>query len=352
MDLKRFDNQVAGHDNILQFSTHDLLIIKPCSDQEQLFYEQAQAHDDFLDWIPECYGTLRQATDKEIQMLNKDEQATSLPRLDNPSPTADLDHHLCLENIVSGFVQPCIVDIKLGYHIYEDTADEKKKAKMIRNAQGTTTESMGLRISGMKVFQPQEHGYIVYPKQYGRDRTKDNFIQGLLSFFYPGQLTDHRADDTGLPLHCRRVPLKNTSTSTLPLNKKKIEWIVEHFMDTIEEIMDFLMDHPELHLTASSLLLVYEGDADAAQRIWQRYLDEDKQHDSQPTAATLDQDEEQDNEDEVDEPLEPKLCDVRLIDFARSRWEHGRRDEQDPSLMKALGNMLSMLQQVLSDPPV
>jgi hypothetical protein len=59
--------------------------------------------------------------------------------------------HLCLENILNGFTRPCIMDIKLGYKIYEDTADEAKRNKMIKNARGTTIESLGLRISGMKV---------------------------------------------------------------------------------------------------------------------------------------------------------------------------------------------------------
>lgn len=43
------------------------------------------------------------------------------------------------------------MDVKIGYQLYEDNADPAKKEKMIKNAQGTTIETMGVRISGMKV---------------------------------------------------------------------------------------------------------------------------------------------------------------------------------------------------------
>ncbi|KAI8070321.1 hypothetical protein BC940DRAFT_345460 [Gongronella butleri] len=377
MTLKRFDNQVAGHDKILQFSTHDLLVIKPCSDQERLFYEQSQQYDDFCEWIPECYGTLRQATDKEIKLLDASQDATAIQKLDNasspealansPAGTPAVDQRLCLENIVSGFTRPCIIDIKLGFRIYEDSADDAKKAKMIKNARGTTIESLGLRISGMKVYHPHDHAYILYPKQYGRERTKDNFVQGLQSFFYPCHRWENDDDydtDANVPRHCSKIPVDDddndeTKARAVPLGKKKIEWIVDHCIDTVSDLRDFAATHPELHLTASSLLLVYEGDADAAQRVWKRYLDEDKQHDNDQHTATNgksaqngENGENGDDDDESDDAApEPKLCDARLIDFARSRWEHGTRHAQDPSLLQALDNMIDMLQQVLDHPP-
>lgn len=43
------------------------------------------------------------------------------------------------------------MDVKIGYQLYEDDAHEAKMEKMIKNAKGTTTETMGVRISGMKV---------------------------------------------------------------------------------------------------------------------------------------------------------------------------------------------------------
>ncbi|CAO3592990.1 unnamed protein product [Absidia cylindrospora] len=93
--LVKFGSQVAGHDNILCLTTNDLMVFKPSSQQEREFYEACQQHEEL--WT----GFLNAM-------------------------------HLCLENILNGFTRPCIVDIKLGYKIYEDTADEAKRNKMIK----------------------------------------------------------------------------------------------------------------------------------------------------------------------------------------------------------------------------
>ena len=69
--LIKFDNQVAGHDRILQFSTNDLMVIKPSTQTEQRFYEDSQGDLEFRCWIPKCYGSLHAATDSELQLLEQ-----------------------------------------------------------------------------------------------------------------------------------------------------------------------------------------------------------------------------------------------------------------------------------------
>ncbi|KAI8342797.1 hypothetical protein BC941DRAFT_413863 [Chlamydoabsidia padenii] len=345
--LIKFENQVAGHDNLLQLSTNDLMVLKPSIQQEREFYEGSLQYEDFMEWIPECYGTLRASTDKEMQLLNNGQDIATLQTdaLTSGSPivdSADGDEHLCLENILSGFTRPCIMDIKLGYKIYEDTADEAKRIKMIKNAKGTTIESLGLRISGMKTFDSVQRHYTSYPKQYGRERTKDNFLNGLLSFFYPTfQLDDNMGPDN-IPQYCTRSKDKQDGNIIKkPVTKKKMEWILEHYMDTINDMRTFIEHHSELQLVGCSLLLVYEGDAAAAQQVWKRMLEEDRQQDMTINHG---------NDDDDADLVEPKLCDIRLIDFGRSRWVP-ERTEQDTSFIKALDNLLVMLNQVLELSP-
>ncbi|ORZ15374.1 hypothetical protein BCR42DRAFT_376579 [Absidia repens] len=348
--LVKFESQVAGHDNILCLTTNDLMVFKPSSQQEREFYEASQQHEEFMDWIPECYGTLRSSTENEKELLDKGQDVAPVLS-DNITdiPTdqlANLDDilflcvcvcHLCLENILHGFTRPCIMDIKLGYKIYEDTADEAKRNKMIKNAQGTTIESLGLRISGMKIFDSVERHYTSYTKQYGRERTKDNFLDGLLSYFYP------------------TYNLNNESNNN--------KWILEHFIDTVSDIQGFVEEHAELQLVGCSLLLVYEGDASAAQAAWKRMLEEDRQDDANIDKPVNDNDgvsggaddaaDADDDADAIQKDMEetgPKLCDIRLIDFGRSRWQPGRT-EQEQSFIKALDNLMGLLDQVIEQSP-
>lgn len=171
-------------------------------------------------------------------------------------------------------------------------------------------------------------------------------MNGLLSFFYPTyQLDDDIDTDSDIPRHCVRSRDNNDDTlgpnTMKSVTKKKIEWIVEHFMDTVTDMKAFIEQHHDLRLVGCSLLLVYEGDAAAAQRVWKRMLDEDRQ---QETAK------DDDSAGEESEQVDPKLCDIRLIDFGRSRWLSGNT-EQDPTFLNALDNLVAMLDQVLEQSP-
>jgi inositol-polyphosphate multikinase len=65
----RFEYQVAGHDRLLQHPASDIMVVKPCNQTEQRFYQDSQQHPEFLQWIPECYGSLHIATEIELQTI-------------------------------------------------------------------------------------------------------------------------------------------------------------------------------------------------------------------------------------------------------------------------------------------
>jgi len=56
-----------------------------------------------------------------------------------------------LENISYPFKKPNVLDIKLGTVLYEDTASEEKKQRMIQAAKATTSLETGVRITGFQV---------------------------------------------------------------------------------------------------------------------------------------------------------------------------------------------------------
>lgn len=69
--LVPFDQQVAGHDKLMLLSTNDLIVVKPCKKRELNFYQDVLNFPEFQDFIPECYGTVRAATEQDLNLLDK-----------------------------------------------------------------------------------------------------------------------------------------------------------------------------------------------------------------------------------------------------------------------------------------
>lgn len=56
---------------------------------------------------------------------------------------------------MAGYTWPCIVDVKIGKRTYEDTAEPAKMKSMMAKDLASTSHSLGVRLSGMKVvIQP------------------------------------------------------------------------------------------------------------------------------------------------------------------------------------------------------
>ena len=58
---------------------------------------------------------------------------------------------IVLENVSATFIKPCILDIKLGTALYDDSANEDKKERMIKAARETTSLETGVRLTGFMV---------------------------------------------------------------------------------------------------------------------------------------------------------------------------------------------------------
>jgi 1D-myo-inositol-tetrakisphosphate 5-kinase/inositol-polyphosphate multikinase len=56
-----------------------------------------------------------------------------------------------LENLTRHFAKPCVIDIKLGKQLWDEAAPPEKRAKMTKDAAGTTIASKGLRLTGCRV---------------------------------------------------------------------------------------------------------------------------------------------------------------------------------------------------------
>lgn len=59
--------------------------------------------------------------------------------------------YIVLDNLTSSMSCPCVLDLKMGTRQYGDDASDEKKATFDERCALSTSQSMGVRISGMQV---------------------------------------------------------------------------------------------------------------------------------------------------------------------------------------------------------
>lgn len=94
--------------------------------------------------------------------------------------------YILLENRVSKYEIPCILDIKMGTRQYGDNASLSKRQSHTAKAAASTSSSLGVRLSGMVVYRHDSGRYICHNKYYGHSLTVDGFHQALFNFLYDG----------------------------------------------------------------------------------------------------------------------------------------------------------------------
>ncbi|KAJ1511734.1 hypothetical protein HMI54_008603 [Coelomomyces lativittatus] len=151
-----FEDQVAGHQLIIKLD--DTKIGKPFTSIEHRFYLDVSHHyPHLLTYLPTHY----------------------------PTHPLTLSHtYLVLKNVVASCQPPpaSILDLKLGTQLYRDDASERKKQKMMHRANTTTNGTLGVRVSGMRVWNPFTRQWTLYPREYGYTLTQDTFHTCFLTW--------------------------------------------------------------------------------------------------------------------------------------------------------------------------
>lgn len=381
-------------------------VIKPCKDAEIRFYESTFAHPDFFEYIPKFMGTLSllpengpahvvaaaltQATssDQQDPTLHNTTDPIALDQTWTPSGGAKIttETAIMLENVAEHYQKPNILDVKLGARLWGDDAPREKREKLDRIAEETTSKGLGIRISGMRVWEGLEStnqsglsidGYRAYDKDYGRTFTAETVRRGFETFF--------------------RVK-KGDATS------KAIKKVITRFLEDLEGLRSVL-EAEECRIYSSSLLFVYEGDPIALQEAFvaekhfiathgQDLTNKDTEsagipsaNDSQPIngksssngkplsngnltpngnpsspphqklnshplpptdsnreTQTLENDDETDDETDAI-PLPPPTQAVKLIDFAHADWTPGQG--RDRNLLHGINSVIEIFSQLL-----
>ncbi|KAL8623770.1 hypothetical protein ACOMHN_054076 [Nucella lapillus] len=186
-ELQPFNHQVAGHS--LMFCYEAGVVCKVTSDQEVAFY---QTMPDLLrPHVPLFKGVVAVRVDagsgeeqERGEVRNNkgtltDKHVRRLETLTNSLHVkGKIYQFILLENLVEGYIQPCLLDLKLGL----------KPLELTKNPTRTAT-TLGLALCGMKVFQKKTGEVIQLNKADGRNMSEEDFRHAVRHFLYDGHDT-------------------------------------------------------------------------------------------------------------------------------------------------------------------
>ncbi|KAL1874657.1 hypothetical protein Plec18167_005889 [Paecilomyces lecythidis] len=273
---------------------------------------------------------------------------------------------IVLENVASGFKRPNVLDVKLGARLWADDAPPSKRAKLDAVSKETTSSTLGFRIAGMKVWTGGESegeeeeplgqtdpystkyegsegkkgeviekgGYKRYDKWYGRSLNDENVKGGFETF------------------------LAGAKAGKVDRSKLIARRLAEEL-----RCVQSVLEAEESRMYSSSVLIVYEGDSEALEAALEyeknrKDDEEEEEQEEEDEEFTLPQDGSLEVVDvkvgdqtlaqgalkldfdpgtaatelgnlEDDDEEEPKVHDLRLIDFAHASWTPGQGPDEN-----------------------
>ncbi|KAJ1915079.1 hypothetical protein H4219_004507 [Mycoemilia scoparia] len=321
--FKSFEHQVAGHKGVM-VDDDQLMVIKPSVAPEKLFYELAIPNTIFKQFIPEYYGVLKPHNGTaEVGQLSQDCEGsvgcTSPAKRSKTSTTEPLqgivhgqeqEEYICIQNLLHGFAKPCVMDIKIGSRLYDDSADETKRQRMIKKALETTSSTLGFYVCGIKVQDPSSDASTSYDRPWCKSLTKIT-IRKAFSAFFPESL-----------------------------GKEFRNYLINQFVLELKEYRD-VVKNQDLKMYSSSLLFVYDSGLNRRNAFFSKNnvsCDADTRKDSE---VFINEDSEEEGDDAKKE-TDIALLDMRAIDFAHSSWTPGSKINTD--YLEGLDKLIEILQ--------
>ncbi|KAL2791664.1 inositol hexakisphosphate kinase 3, partial [Daubentonia madagascariensis] len=224
-----------------------------------------------------------------------------LTRLCSEFPKNKRHRFLLLENVVSQYTHPCILDLKMGTRQHGDDASEEKKARHMKKCAQSTSARLGVRICGMQVYQTDKKYFLCKDKYYGRKLSVEGFRQALYQFLHNGT-------------HLR------------------VE-LLEPILRQLRALLSVIRSQSSYRFYSSSLLIIYDGQelSERTSGILRPQEAPQVAHGSSPGGLTK--------------------VDIRMIDFAHTTYkgswdEHATYDGPDPGYIFGLENLIGILQDI------
>ncbi|RYC63029.1 hypothetical protein CHU98_g3192 [Xylaria longipes] len=187
----------------------------------------------------------------------KEESATENKRQEARTGPIKTDRAIALLNASYGFKKPNIMDTKMGQQLWSSHATQEKRERFEKITESTTHKNFGFRIAGMQVYKgthptytspdgkqepsanvtgPNEEGFMMYNKFWGRDDVDDSNLAESLKLFIFNEAAGID-EDLG----------------------KLVAGLFARDLRRVEEVLQ----KEESRMYSSSLLFVFEGDGAA-----------------------------------------------------------------------------------------
>nr|CCA14590.1 inositol polyphosphate multikinase putative [Albugo laibachii Nc14] len=147
------------------------------------------------------------------------------PAIDEGEPPGG---YLVLEDVTWKFHKPCVMDVKLGTRSYEATASPEKVA--YEKSKFPLQEEMGIRIQGIKVYDPSTDKHIEYDKHFGRLPTSIEDVSRTFAHFFQF------------------------------LQRPRRQHYLKKYIERLEELKSWFKSQDQVQFIASSLLFVHDQD--------------------------------------------------------------------------------------------
>eukprot|EP01116_Phalansterium_solitarium_P013864 TRINITY_DN31301_c0_g1_i1.p1 TRINITY_DN31301_c0_g1~~TRINITY_DN31301_c0_g1_i1.p1 ORF type:complete len:277 (+),score=16.83 TRINITY_DN31301_c0_g1_i1:58-888(+) len=153
--LRPYEHQTAGHSGAL-VKQDDEWIWKLSSSSEVKFYQNFYQEVTEIQAFAPLFHSVKQLNSK---------------------------NYLILEDLTHRYKKPNICDIKMGTTSVADDATPEKRATMSAKDRESTTATLGVRISGCRIYDAAKEEYIVRDKKWGKAITSETIRDALALFF-------------------------------------------------------------------------------------------------------------------------------------------------------------------------
>eukprot|EP01100_Stratorugosa_tubuloviscum_P010859 TRINITY_DN473_c0_g1_i1.p1 TRINITY_DN473_c0_g1~~TRINITY_DN473_c0_g1_i1.p1 ORF type:complete len:256 (+),score=104.29 TRINITY_DN473_c0_g1_i1:11-778(+) len=160
--MSTFQNQLAGHGTIIKES--EQTILKLINADELSFYQKLHNEPDFLleirEFIPKYFGT----------------------------KTVNGKEYFEIEDLTTNYEKACAMDLKMAQWQHTPFMTAEKIAGAIQKCEATTSAKLGLRLSGMKVYDlTKEEFELRFNRLYGLSlKIEEELIPAIQRFFWDG----------------------------------------------------------------------------------------------------------------------------------------------------------------------